>query len=138
MPTSTPNSSNAIVIEVSPGELIDRLTILEIKSNRIRDPKKLRNVRHELTLYRTIRSSQLPKDGKLSDLEGKLRAINETLWDIEDGIRACEAQQDFGARFIDLARAVYRENDRRATIKREINLLLGSTIIEEKSYTPYQ
>ena len=137
MPTSTQNSDNAIVIEVSPGELIDRLTILEIKSSRIKDPEKLRNVRHELTLYRTIRSSQLPADGRLSDLEGNLRAINEALWDIEDGIRACEARQDFGARFIDLARAVYRENDRRATIKREINLLLGSTIIEEKSYTPY-
>lgn len=137
MPTSTPDSDNAIVIEVSPGELIDRLTILEIKSNRINDPEKLRNVRHELSLYRTIRSSQLPADGKLSELEGNLRAINETLWDIEDEIRACEAQQDFGARFIDLARAVYRENDRRATIKREINMLLGSTIIEEKSYTPY-
>ncbi|MCG8544352.1 MAG: DUF6165 family protein [Alphaproteobacteria bacterium] len=137
MPTSTPNSDNSIVIEVSPGELIDRLTILEIKSNRISDPEKLRNVRHELSLYRTIRSSQLPVDGKLSDLQGNLRAINETLWDIEDEIRACEAQQDFGARFIDLARAVYRENDRRATIKREINMLLGSTIIEEKSYTPY-
>ena len=137
MPTTSPNSDNAIVIEVSPGELIDRLTILEIKSNRITDPEKLRNVRYELNLYKTIRSTRLPTDQKLSDLEGDLRATNETLWEIEDGIRACEAQQDFGDRFIELARAVYRENDRRAVLKREINVFLGSTIIEEKSYTSY-
>lgn len=137
MPSSSSHSNTAIGIEVSPAELLDKLTILEIKSTRIQDPKKLKNIRHELSLYHSIRSSKLPSNERLAALEGNLKSINETLWDIENEIRVCEAQRDFGARFIELARAVYRENDRRAAIKRQINTLLGSTIIEEKSYTPY-
>ncbi|MGI9386092.1 MAG: DUF6165 family protein [Methyloligellaceae bacterium] len=137
MPSSSSHSISTIGIEVSPAELLDKLTILEIKSQRVQDPKKLKNIRHELSLYHAVRLSKLPSDERLTALEGDLKSINESLWDIEDEIRACDAQQDFGARFVELARAVYRENDRRAAIKRQINTLLGSTIIEEKSYTPY-
>ena len=137
MPTSSTKVDKKIAIEVSPGELIDKLTILEIKSKRIEDPAKLRNVRHELGLYQAVRSSRMPASEELKNLEASLQSINEALWDIEDEIRACEARQDFGAKFVKLARSVYRENDRRAEIKRAINALLDSEIMEEKSYTPY-
>jgi hypothetical protein len=126
-----------IRIEVSPAELFDKISILEIKSERIGDPGKLKNVRHELALYRAIRASQIPGGPALDALIRDLRAVNETLWEVEDEIRACEAREDFGARFVELARSVYRTNDRRAAIKREINALCGSSIVEEKSYTEY-
>ena len=124
-------------IEVSPGELLDKLSILEIKSERIDDAAKLTNIRHELDLYRETITRQMRMTDEMATLLRDLKAANEALWDIEDEIRACEARQDFGARFIELARSVYRTNDRRAAIKRQINLLCGSSIIEEKSYTPY-
>jgi uncharacterized protein YukE len=124
-------------IDVSPGELLDKITILEIKSERIADTEKLANVRHELALYRGTFEGQLRATGQLTALLQALKTVNEALWDIEDEIRACEARQDFGNRFIELARSVYRTNDRRASIKRQINILCGSSIIEEKSYTQY-
>jgi hypothetical protein len=135
--TSPRGSLSGIRIEVSPGELLDKISILEIKSERIADAEKLKNIRHELGLYGDIRESRIPGGAAMDVLIRDLKAVNETLWEVEDEIRDCEARRDFGARFIELARTVYRTNDRRAAIKREINVLCGSSIVEEKSYTEY-
>lgn len=124
------------LIEVSWGELIDKATILELKAGRLDAPGVAGNVRRELAvLNETI--GALPASAALDDLKRRLAAVNETLWDIEDEIRAKEAAGAFDQRFIELARAVYINNDRRAAIKREINLLLNSDLIEEKQYTTY-
>jgi len=127
----------AIRIEVAPGELIDKLTILEIKRERIQDPAKLANVEIELAALQSAYDAAIPASPALLALRAQLRDVNARLWDIEDEIRDCEREQDFGPKFIALARAVYRTNDQRSRIKREINLLLGSSLIEEKSYQPY-
>lgn len=136
-----PDAKNAkgltVSVEVSPGELIDKITILEIKSERIADPDKLANVRHELELLRGIRAAQLSEDAELARLAGELKQVNETLWQIEDDIRDCERAKDFGPRFVELARSVYRANDRRAALKREVGELFGGAIVEEKSYSEY-
>jgi hypothetical protein len=126
-----------IEVPISPGELIDKITILEIKRARIADVDKQRNVEVELAALVAVRDGALAASPELTRLTGELRARNETLWQIEDDIRACERDQDFGARFIALARSVYQENDRRSATKRAINELLGSTLVEEKSYTEY-
>lgn len=126
-----------VMIEVAPGELIDKITILRIKAERIADPGKLANVSAELETLNAARMAALPEDPEIDRLEGALKAVNETLWQIEDDIRDCERDGDFGPRFVELARAVYQTNDRRAELKREINLHLGSRLIEEKSYKPY-
>jgi predicted nucleic acid-binding Zn-ribbon protein len=124
-------------VQTSPGEFLDKLTILEIKSERIDDAGKLANVRRELDLLRaTWRDSPLAVHD-VSDLVAQLKQVNESLWDIEDRIREKEAAATFDAEFVELARAVYRTNDRRAAIKRELNLMLGSDLIEEKSYKAY-
>lgn len=130
--------TNAILVPVAPGELIDKITILEIKSERISDPAKLANVRLELDLLDGVRRERIKASGELGRLTGELKAVNERLWEIEDDIRLCERDRDFGPRFVELARAVYHTNDRRAALKREINLALGSAIVEEKSYADYQ
>jgi Family of unknown function (DUF6165) len=124
-----------ISVPISAGELLDKITILRIKEQRITDPAKLANVRKELrALEHVWRSAvRLPVD----DEEAQLTHVNETLWNIEDHIRDEERRKNFGARFIELARQVYLTNDRRAEIKRAINLRLGSVLIEEKSYRPY-
>ena len=127
----------SIMTEIGSGELIDKIAILEIKSDRISDAEKLKNVKHELSVLKATRDAHLSSIKGLSDLAKQLKAINEELWEIEDDIRACEAQNDFGQKFIDLARAVYVTNDKRAALKKEINLLTGATIIEEKSYTDF-
>lgn len=124
-------------VEVSPGELIDKITILEIKAERIADPDKVANVQRELRSLVAARSAALPSSRELDELTAELRGINERLWQIEDDIRDCERNGDFGERFIDLARAVYRTNDRRAAAKRSINELLGSELVEEKDYADY-
>lgn len=124
-------------IPVSLGELVDKITILEIKRSKITDEAKLRNVLRELDLLEHIWSvSKL--DRSLIDAEWlQLRAVNEGLWGIEDRKRLKEAAASFDAEFIALARAVYFENDKRAAIKRKINEILGSDIVEEKSYSSY-
>jgi hypothetical protein len=127
-----------ILIPVSPGELIDKLTILEIKAERIQDPVKLANVRHELELLRTAWRNSGHDQAPIQRQWDELRRINAELWDIEDRIREEERAQRFEAEFIRLARAVYITNDERARVKREINTLLGSKIIEEKSYADYK
>ena len=124
-------------VQTSPGEFLDKLTILEIKSERIDDAAKLANVRRELELLRaTWRDSPLAVHD-VSDLVAQLKQVNESLWDIEDRIRDKEAAAAFDTEFVELARAVYRTNDRRAAIKRELNVMLGSDLIEEKSYKAY-
>lgn len=126
-----------IHVPVSPGELVDKLTILEIKSARITDAAKVANVRVELGLLeKTWRDSAFSTTD--IDVEwARLRGINEKLWDIEDRIRDKERDRCFDQEFIELARAVYVTNDERAAVKREINTKLGSNIVEEKSYASY-
>jgi Flp pilus assembly protein TadD len=124
--------------EIAAGELIDKITILEIKRDRLSDAAKLRNVRLELETLIAARDGALQPSEELARLTADLKAINETLWQVEDDLRACERQQDFGPRFVELARAVYRNNDRRAALKRQINELVGSALVEEKSYEQYE
>ena len=126
-----------LLVQTSPGEFLDKLTILEIKSERMSDPAKLANVRRELELLRATWQASPLGARDVSALKTQLRAVNEALWEIEDRIREKEAAAAFDAEFVDLARSVYRTNDRRAAIKRELNVLLGSDLVEEKSYKPY-
>jgi len=126
-----------IMVEIGSGELIDKITILQIKSERMSDAAKLANVRLELSELSAARDDNLPASDELEALSAQLKTINEALWVIEDEIRACEAEKDFGEKFIALARAVYVTNDQRAAVKKQINLLTGAKIIEEKSYTEF-
>ena len=129
---------NDLLVPVSPGELLDKITILRIKAARIVDAAKLANVHHELGLLEaTWRDSGCAAAG-LSQEEHALQRVNEQLWDIEDRIRDKEAKQTFDREFIELARAVYIANDERAAIKKRINTQLGSRLVEEKSYKQYR
>lgn len=132
------DAPKAILIDVGPGELIDKITILQIKSERMSDETKLKNVRHELAVLDAARKQHIPASSELTRLEADLKAVNGALWVIEDDIRQCEADKNFGQTFIDLARSVYIQNDKRAALKKEINLLTGSSIVEEKSYTEFK
>ncbi|MDB5546225.1 MAG: hypothetical protein JWO64_3374 [Hyphomicrobiales bacterium] len=127
----------SIRIEVAPGEIIDKLTILEIKRERIGDEAKRRNVSYEWDVLTRDLVAAVPATPELDALRAKLKEINLTLWVIEDDIRDCERAKDFGSKFVELARAVYFTNDQRAAVKRQINELLNSAIIEEKSYAAY-
>jgi len=133
--TATPKP---ILLEVGPGEMIDKITILKIKSERITDAEKLVNIRHELAVLLEAHAIHINNTEEMQELEASLKKVNEDLWEIEDDIRQCEADKDFGSTFIALARSVYRENDIRAKLKKDINLLAGSSIIEEKSYTSFE
>ncbi len=126
-----------ILAPVSAGELIDKITILRVKAMRIGDPVKEANVQTELALLEETAARELPHSSELEDLITELTEINAALWDIEDGKRDCERRQDFGPKFVELARRVYIDNDRRAAVKRQVNVLVGSDIVEEKSYKPY-
>lgn len=126
-----------IAVEISPGELIDKITILEIKSERIPDGDKLHNVQAELATHVASRELAIPPSPELAALTVELKQVNESLWQIEDHLREAERQKDFGAAFVELARSVYKTNDRRWAVKRQINELLGSRLVEEKMYTPY-
>ncbi len=126
-----------IEIPVSAGDLVDKVTILEIKSERITDPAKLANVRRELAGLEMRLRPLLEAHSGIARVKASLRAVNESLWRIEDDIRDCERRQDFGPDFVALARSVYRTNDRRAALKREVDALVGSEIVEEKSYSAY-
>jgi len=127
-----------ILVPISPGELLDKVTILRIKAARMTDPAKLANVRLELELLERTWSASAHAAVDLEADIAALMAVNERLWDIEDDIRDQEREQAFGTRFIELARAVYFENDERAAIKKRINTRLGSRIVEEKSYRDYK
>jgi hypothetical protein len=129
---------NDILVPVSPGELLDKITILRIKAARITDAAKLTNVKTELALLEsTWRDCGCAQQG-LAQEEHALQRVNEQLWDIEDRIREKEAKQTFDRDFIELARAVYVSNDERAAIKKRVNVRLGSRIVEEKSYKQYR
>jgi hypothetical protein len=126
-----------IPVLLSPGELLDKITILRIKSERMQDASKLNNVRQELALLERTWEQAVPASATLAQESVALQRVNTELWDIEDRIRELEARQCFDAEFIELARAVYRRNDERAAIKKRINLQLNSSLVEEKSYRPY-
>ncbi|MVA58801.1 DUF6165 family protein [Agrobacterium vitis] len=125
-----------IEVPVSWGELIDKITILQIKSERITDEAKRTNVERELSLLNERLKPVAGHQGVIA-ISRDLLSVNTALWEIEDDIRDCERDGDFGPRFVSLARSVYVTNDRRAELKRQINVELGSDIIEEKSYKPY-
>ena len=128
----------AVLVPVSVGELIDKLTILSIKEACIADPLKLINIgREKQALEGVVQAQGFRSLEGLVALEAELRAVNEQLWAIEDRLRDCERQSSFGPDFVDLARAVYKTNDQRAALKRQINQLTGSELVEEKSYAAY-
>ena len=124
-------------VPIGPGELIDKITILEIKSEQLAARDKLANVRAELAALTRARDAAIAASPALDQLTAALKQVNQALWRIEDEIRDCERAADFGPRFISLARAVYRTNDERAALKRRINDLLDADIVEEKSYAAY-
>ena len=131
------NRVSAPSIQVSWGELIDKITILEIKEQRLLSKQSVANVRSELAALMSVAECALAKRKDLVALKKQLKSINKTLWEIEDKIRAKEAAQSFDQEFIQLARSVYVTNDKRGDLKRRINVLLNSTLGEEKQYTSY-
>jgi tetratricopeptide (TPR) repeat protein len=133
-----PGALRPIHVEIAPGELLDKLLILEIKAERLRDPAKLRNVHAELAALTAVRARCVPDWPELHPLIAELKTVNVALWEVEDELRLCERAGEFGPQFIELARSVYRNNDRRAALKRTLNERLGSTLIEEKGYRAYE
>ena len=131
------SKTSRIFIEVGAGELIDKLTILEIKLEKINSPEKLRNINNEVAALDPARQALLQSYPELHALQFELKTINEALWVIEDDIRLCEKKRDFGPNFIELARSVYIQNDKRAEIKKKINILCKAQIVEEKSYQEF-
>lgn len=127
-----------ICIPVSPGELLDKITILEIKTEQISDNEKLHNVKTELDLLGQVWNQSAVDNDTVHQLKQSLKATNMDLWEIEDRIRIKEARKEFDQEFVELARSVYVQNDKRAATKKEINVLLGSGIMEEKSYADYR
>ena len=125
-----------ISINVSAGELIDKITILEIKAGRLDDAEKRRHVEQELESLRMVRDRVIGSSAQLTELTRQLKSINLELWQSEDALRLCEQKQEFGPRFIEFARSVYRNNDRRFQLKRQISELVGSSLVEEKCYGP--
>ena len=125
---------DVLLVPISPGELLDKITILRIKAERIREEAKLANVRPELALLERLARKAGLNGSSIDLLSDRLAAVNARLWTIEDAIRTCERDGDFGPRFVALARSVYGENDLRAALKRAINTLANSALIEEKSY----
>ena len=129
---------NVILVPISPGELLDKITILQIKAERIDDATKVANVKTELALLTDIWNKSVDNNTELDSCAKELKRVNEDLWEIEDDIRDEERNNQFGERFVELARSVYVTNDERADIKKKVNLLLNSTIVEEKSYQDYK
>ena len=129
---------NDILVPVSPGEVLDKITILQIKAERIEDPAKIANVRTELDMLSKVWHDSVEQDAVIQALAAELKTINEALWEIEDDIRDEERNKQFGERFIELARSVYVTNDQRADAKKKVNLHLNSSIVEEKSYQDYK
>lgn len=130
-------AAGTVAVPVSLGELIDKITILEIKSERMTDEKKLANVRKELSLLVAVKDAQKLSGPDFDRVYAALKSTNEALWVIEDDIRDCERHKRFDAKFVELARAVYVTNDKRAALKNELNQLFNSALVEEKSYAAY-
>jgi len=128
---------NKILVEVSVGELLDKLTILEIKQEKIKDPEKLKYINDEYSVLKDQLNKSVKSDPKLDELFNSLKKVNEKLWVIEDDKRLCEKSSDFGDKFVKLSRDVHFLNDDRAKIKLEINNHTGSKIKEIKEYTKY-
>ena len=131
------NKSKKILSEVSAGELLDKISILEIKLEKINDKSSLEQLRKEYKILKENQNSAIKLQGKIEDLFKSLKNINLKLWDVEDKLRICEKNKDFGKEFIELAREVYFNNDKRSKIKSDINKTLGSNIIEIKQYASY-
>lgn len=132
------NTTHTLLIPTSVGDLLDKLTILEIKEQRITDAVKLQNVHKEQSALLAIVEQSLKLDSIVRETMEALRQVNLRLWEVEDALRECEARQQFDERFVSLARSVYINNDERATLKKKINELTGSQLIEEKSYARYR
>ncbi|MCB1586096.1 MAG: hypothetical protein KDI52_07440 [Xanthomonadales bacterium] len=128
---------NIVSAPVSFGELLDKITILEIKAKHISDAEKLKNVNHELSILTQTWQENVESNSQLYDLKSQLTKVNQDLWDIEDAIRMKEMKKEFDDEFIQIARSVYFQNDKRAAVKKEVNALLGSDLTEEKSYQDY-
>jgi hypothetical protein len=126
--------SKAVETPTAIGELIDKITILEIKVERFTDPAKTKNARTELALLSERRDREIPSTNALHTLATELKAVNERIWELEDAVRDCERRSDFGPGFVRIARQIYKTNDERAALKRRINLEFDSAIVEEKSY----
>jgi hypothetical protein len=131
------SASPPILAPLAPGELIDRLSILAIKAQRLTDAAKLKVVQTELDALRQVRDKTIPKSAQIEALAAELLTVNQALWQIEDDIRGADASGDFGPRYVELARSIYRTNDHRSRLKQRINALLGSTIHDVKLYQPY-
>ena len=131
------HKSKKIQSEISPGELLDKISILEIKINKITNSNSLAEVKKEYKILKKIKDENIESDKKIENLFEKIKKINLVLWEIEDNKRICEKNKDFGKVFVDLSRNVYLNNDKRAKIKSEINKLLGSNIREVKQYANY-
>ena len=132
-----PPHASAILIEIGAGELIDRLSILEIKEARLVDEAQRKNVRTELDSLKALMRAHCPQNAEMERLAAALKKVNEALWVVEDGLRELEAKKAFGEEFVKLARSVYIQNDKRSALKREINELTGARRIEEKIYAAY-
>ena len=131
------NARDDILVPISVGELMDKITILEIKFDRIKNSSQLENIERELGALRAVRLGNADR-AVLDPLSAELKQVNAKLWDVEDAIRECEARGEFGEPFVALARAVYRLNDERARLKQAINRASGSRLIEEKSYKSFK
>ena len=131
------HKSKKILSEISPGELLDKISILEIKIEKVKDKNSLEEIKKEYKILKEIQTSSIEMTGKIKDLFQSVKNVNLKLWDIEDKLRICEKNKDFGKNFIELARQVYLNNDERAKIKSEINIICGSNIREVKQYVNY-
>jgi hypothetical protein len=138
LPSCVPDNQMTVKVEISFGELLDKLSILQIKRQRITDPAKVTNITRELEILEDVWSGAFDPDFDVSAEIRQLKAINEKIWDIEDDIREKEHRGEFDQAFIELARSVYINNDERAALKRQINLKLKSGLTEEKSYSGYK
>jgi len=131
------DETKTVYAPIAVGELFDKITILEIKASRITDKTKLLNVTRELSILKSVADASLELDAEVEGIVDKLRLVNSQLWDVEDKIRECERNNDFGTVFIKLARSVYCHNDQRALLKKQLNKLTGSELVEEKSYAAW-
>ncbi|MCI0542515.1 DUF6165 family protein [bacterium] len=125
---------NIILAEISPGELLDKVTVLQIKKERIKDPAKLQNITRELEILQKTCDEYVPKTDQMRKLTASLKEMNEIIWDQSDAIRILDMKKEYGEKFVQISLDIHHSNDKRAAIKKEINLLLESNIIEEKSY----
>ena len=131
------NKSTRVVSEISPGELLDKISILEIKLEKVKDKDRQKKIKNEYDILKKVQNSSIEMSDKIKDLYRSVSNVNIKLWDIEDKIRICEQNKDFGKNFIELARGVYFYNDKRAKLKNEINKILKSNIEEIKQYVDY-